>query len=98
MDTINIIPLCSVRAGPIDDRNKWEERLKEEYMSLISYVEFNKKNNCDWFYIEGDEKGSLYLIIIFRWQGTCWHTYENRRYTFKIFLDVRITVAIYWAI
>lgn len=42
------IPLCSIQAGPrftnlykIRDE-KWVDRLKEEYMALIKYIEVNK--------------------------------------------------------
>lgn len=36
---------------------KWMERVKEEYLALIKYVEINKSQDNDWFKIESDKEG-----------------------------------------
>lgn len=36
---------------------KWIERVKEEYLALIKYVEINKQQDNDWFKIESDKEG-----------------------------------------
>jgi ufm1-conjugating enzyme 1 len=41
------IPLLKTKAGP-RDKEEWPERLKEEYCSLIKYVENNKEADNDW--------------------------------------------------
>jgi ufm1-conjugating enzyme 1 len=35
---------------------KWIDRLKEEYMALIKYIETNKKDDNDWVKIEAENK------------------------------------------
>jgi hypothetical protein len=36
----------------------WIDRLKEEYMALIKYVEINKADDNDWFKIEANKEGT----------------------------------------
>ena len=47
------IPTLSVHAGP---RNKedWSARVKEEYLSLISYIRQNKESDNDWCKLSSD--------------------------------------------
>ena len=42
------IPILKTKAGP-RDKEAWVNRLKEEYMSLIQYVQNNKESDTDWF-------------------------------------------------
>ena len=42
------IPILKTKAGP-RDKEAWVARLKEEYMSLIQYVQNNKESDTDWF-------------------------------------------------
>ena len=35
---------------------KWIDRLKEEYMSLIKYIEVNKLEDNDWVKIQAENK------------------------------------------
>ena len=42
------IPILKTKAGP-RDKEAWVQRLKEEYMSLIQYVQNNKESDTDWF-------------------------------------------------
>ncbi len=37
----------SIFSGP-RDKEAWVKRLKEEYMSLIAYVQSNKESDSDW--------------------------------------------------
>lgn len=62
------IPLCKTNAGPRDEA-LWLERLKEEYESLISFINNNKASDADWFRLESNSDGT-------RWFGKCWH-YHN---------------------
>ncbi|KAK6044336.1 Ubiquitin-fold modifier-conjugating enzyme 1 [Cooperia oncophora] len=39
---LKAIPLCKTKAGPRDG-DLWIERLKEEYQSIIKFVQNNKK-------------------------------------------------------
>mmetsp|Transcript_6126 Transcript_6126/g.9574 ORF Transcript_6126/g.9574 Transcript_6126/m.9574 type:complete len:186 (+) Transcript_6126:1361-1918(+) len=81
--TVGAIPLCKTRAGPRDGE-KWKQRFKEELESLIQYVKINKENDNDWFSIRSDTSG-------IRWEGTCWHYYENVKYEFDLCFDIPIT-------
>ena len=36
----------------------WIDRLKEEYLALIKYVEINKGQDNDWFKIESNKEGT----------------------------------------
>lgn len=62
--TLAAIPLLKTRAGPRDG-DLWVQRLKEEYLALIKYVENNKESDNDWFRVESNSNGT-------RWYGKCW--------------------------
>lgn len=62
--TLAAIPLLKTRAGPRDG-DLWIQRLKEEYLALIKYVENNKESDNDWFRVESNSNGT-------RWYGKCW--------------------------
>ena len=55
--TLSSIPLLKTKAGPRDGA-EWVNRLKEEYQSLIKYVENNKKADNDWFRLESNKDGT----------------------------------------
>jgi len=38
--------------------SNWLDRLKEELLSLIKYVEINKAEDNDWFKIESNSDGT----------------------------------------
>ena len=46
--SVGKIPILKTKAGP-RDKEAWVARLKEEYMSLIQYVQNNKESDTDWF-------------------------------------------------
>ncbi|CAE7932969.1 unnamed protein product [Symbiodinium necroappetens] len=73
------IPLLSVKAGPRDEQ--WAERLKEELMALIRYVQNNKENDSDWFQILSNEDGT-------KWTGTCWYVHNLLKYEFKLQFEI----------
>lgn len=74
--TVMKIPLLTINAGPrfienydfwpeiliknIRDAN-WIDRLKEEYIALIKYIELNKAEDNDWFKIESNKEGTKYF-------------------------------------
>ncbi len=75
--TLANIPLLKTKAGP-RDKEEWPERLKEEYNSLIKYVENNKEADNDWFRLESNSDGT-------KWWGKCnliifftYFFYENK--------------------
>ena len=43
---------------------KWIERLKEEYIALIKYIELNKSEDNDWFKIESNKEGTKFELMI----------------------------------
>ena len=61
----------------------WVNRLKEEYLALIKYIEINKKEENDWFKIESDKEG-------IKWKGKCWMIYEMVKYEFDLEFEVRL--------
>ncbi|KAL3314991.1 Ubiquitin-fold modifier-conjugating enzyme 1 [Cichlidogyrus casuarinus] len=77
------IPLLKTNAGPRDKAN-WVERLKEEYTSLIQFIECNKKEDKDWFRIEANSAGT-------KWFGKCWYIYEHNKYEFDFNFDIPAT-------
>ncbi|VUZ41024.1 unnamed protein product [Hymenolepis diminuta] len=81
--TLAAIPLCKTRAGPRDG-DDWVKRLKEEYMSIIKYVEHNKANDNHWFQIESNSSGT-------RWSGKCWYIYEMKKYEFDVCFDIPVS-------
>lgn len=59
--TLANIPLLKTKAGP-RDKEEWLERLKEEYCSLIKYVENNKQADNDWYL---KQRKTIFLIKFF---------------------------------
>jgi len=57
--TVKKIPLLKVRAGP-RDKEAWGNRLKEELKAMITYVNNNKENDNDWFFITPNADGTQY--------------------------------------
>jgi ufm1-conjugating enzyme 1 len=51
------LPFIKTVAGPLDGE-QWIERLKEEYMVLIQYIQKNKDEDQDWFIIESNADGT----------------------------------------
>ena len=77
---VSEIPVLKTNAGP-RDRELWVQRLKEEYQSLIRYVENNKNADNDWFRLESNKEGT-------RWFGKCWYIHDLLKYEFDIEFDV----------
>lgn len=46
------------------------------------FVQYNKKNDNDWFLIEPNKTGT-------RWTGKCWHIHNLVKYEFKLEFEVR---------
>uniref|UniRef100_A0A2K5KU99 Ubiquitin-fold modifier-conjugating enzyme 1 n=1 Tax=Cercocebus atys TaxID=9531 RepID=A0A2K5KU99_CERAT len=69
---------------PVVKTNLWVQRLKEEYQSLIRYVENNKNADNDWFRLESNKEGT-------RWFGKCWYIHDLLKYEFDIEFDIPIT-------
>eukprot|EP01111_Echinosteliopsis_oligospora_P013658 TRINITY_DN4950_c0_g1_i4.p1 TRINITY_DN4950_c0_g1~~TRINITY_DN4950_c0_g1_i4.p1 ORF type:complete len:109 (-),score=22.30 TRINITY_DN4950_c0_g1_i4:28-321(-) len=78
--TVAQIPLLRTKAGPRDGAI-WVNRLKEEYSSLIKYMEINKNADNDWFRLTANELGT-------RWSGKCWFIYNYLKYEFDLEFDV----------
>merc|ERR1711973_325537 len=81
--TLAAIPLLKAKAGPRDG-DAWVQRLKEEYMALIKYVQNNKDADNDWFRLESNKEGT-------RWFGKCWYIHEMLKYEFDVEFDVPVT-------
>ncbi|KAF5285200.1 hypothetical protein FQR65_LT13315 [Abscondita terminalis] len=81
--TLSNIPLLQTKAGP-RDKELWIQRLKEEYQSLIKYVQNNKEADNDWFRLESNKEGT-------RWFGKCWFIHNLLKYEFDIEFDVRFS-------
>ncbi|KAG2470140.1 UFC1 enzyme, partial [Polypterus senegalus] len=77
--TVSDIPVLKTNAGP-RDRELWVQRLKEEYLALIKYVENNKTADNDWFRLESNKEGT-------KWFGKCWHIHELLKYEFDVEFD-----------
>mmetsp|Transcript_16647 Transcript_16647/g.28850 ORF Transcript_16647/g.28850 Transcript_16647/m.28850 type:complete len:172 (-) Transcript_16647:292-807(-) len=82
-NTVQKIPLLTVRAGPRDGE-AWINRLKEEYSALIKFIEINKEQDNDWFRIESNKNGT-------KWFGKCWHIHNLVRYEFDLQFDIPVT-------
>mmetsp|Transcript_3510 Transcript_3510/g.3534 ORF Transcript_3510/g.3534 Transcript_3510/m.3534 type:complete len:160 (+) Transcript_3510:29-508(+) len=81
---IDKIPLITTDAGPRD--KKWEERLKEEFVALIKYIQLLKEDEEDWFEINPiDGTGGI------KWSGKCWYFYNFQKYEFKLQFEVPAT-------
>ena len=76
------IPLLKTKAGPRDG-DQWIQRLKEEYQSLIKYVENNKAADNDWFKLESNKDGT-------KWWGKCWYIHELLKYEFDVEFDIPV--------
>ncbi|GBG63308.1 hypothetical protein CBR_g37394 [Chara braunii] len=81
--TVQKIPLLTTRAGPRDGE-LWKRRLKEEYLTLIKYMESNKMNDNDWFRISANPEGT-------KWKGKCWYVHNLLKYEFDLQFDIPIT-------
>jgi len=81
--TLSSIPLMKTKAGP-REKEAWPQRLKEEYQSLIKYVEQNKSNDNDWFRLESNKDGT-------KWFGKCWYIHELLKYEFDIEFEIPVT-------
>ncbi|KAJ9469707.1 Ubiquitin-fold modifier-conjugating enzyme 1 [Diplonema papillatum] len=82
-ESLKRIPLLKTKAGPRDGE-LWTQRLKEEYASLIAFVESNKANDTHWFTLESNPQGT-------RWFGKVWYYYEQVKYEFDLEFDVPVT-------
>ena len=82
-ESVKRIPLCKTKAGPRDGA-LWIQRMKEEYASLIAYVEQNKERDDHWFQLESNDAGT-------RWFGTCWCYHDQRKYEFDVTFDLPVT-------
>jgi len=83
-NTVQKIPLLTVRAGPRDGE-KWVERLKEEYTALIKFVELNKQLDNDWFTLEATNSLGT------RWKGKCWYIHNYLKYEFDLQFEIPVT-------
>jgi ufm1-conjugating enzyme 1 len=81
--TLSSIPLLKTKAGPRDG-TEWVNRLKEEYQSLIKYVETNKQADNDWFRLESNKDGT-------KWWGKCWYIHDLLKYEFDVEFDIPVT-------
>lgn len=82
-ESVSRIPLMRTKAGPRDGE-AWTQRLKEEYESLITFVENNKASDNHWFQLESNAQGT-------RWYGKCWQFYKNSKYEFDMEFDLPVT-------
>ncbi|KRZ96260.1 Ubiquitin-fold modifier-conjugating enzyme 1 [Trichinella sp. T8] len=81
--SLSSIPVLKTKAGP-RDQALWTQRLKEEYSTLIKYIEMNKENDTDWFRLESNSNGT-------RWFGKCWFYYDCAKYEFDVEFDIPVT-------
>ena len=82
-ESVKRIPLLKTKAGPRDGA-QWVARLKEEFASLIRYVEQNKEQDNHWFSLESNAQGT-------RWYGKCWTFYKNQKYEFDVEFDIPVS-------
>lgn len=73
------IPSLKTKAGPKDVN--WPERLKEEYVALITYMESLKEDDNEWLRIESNADGT-------KWNGKCWFYYNYQKYEFDLQFEV----------
>mmetsp|Transcript_28282 Transcript_28282/g.92312 ORF Transcript_28282/g.92312 Transcript_28282/m.92312 type:complete len:165 (-) Transcript_28282:43-537(-) len=83
LTNVQKIPLLRTKAGPRDGEG-WTARLKEEYQALISYVQWNKQNDNDWFTIASDKTGT-------KWKGKCWYVHNLIKYEFDVQFEIPAT-------
>lgn len=74
------IPLLQTRASP-RDKELWVQRLKEELMALIKYVQNSKSSDQDWFKLDSNKEGT-------KWFGKCWYVHNLLKYEFDVEFDV----------
>jgi len=77
---IEKIPLLTVSASPRD--KNWEDRLKEEFISLIKYIELLKEEDTEWFEVNPIDKTGV------KWEGKCSYYYNFEKYEFKLQFEV----------
>jgi ufm1-conjugating enzyme 1 len=82
MEAADRLPTFTVNAGPRDPN--WPDRLREELMCLIQYIETTKADDNEWFYIEPDESGV-------HWRGKCWYIHDLIKYEFELLFDIPAT-------
>ncbi|CRL03038.1 CLUMA_CG016334, isoform A [Clunio marinus] len=80
--TLQSIPLLQTRASP-RDKDLWVQRLKEEFMALIKYVQSNKASDSDWFRLESNKEGT-------KWFGKCWYVHNLLKYEFDVEFDIPV--------
>ncbi len=70
----------TMNLGPTDP--KWAERLREELVAIVRYVEEAADDDNDWFDVQPvDDKG-------LKWEGTCWFLYNMKRYRFTVHFEI----------
>jgi ufm1-conjugating enzyme 1 len=79
---VDQLPAIVTVAGPRDPG--WSDRLREEYIALITYVELCKEQDNEWFNIEPDETG-------INWSGKCWYIHELVRHEFILNFEIPAT-------
>uniref|UniRef100_A0A8C1IR56 Ubiquitin-fold modifier-conjugating enzyme 1 n=1 Tax=Cyprinus carpio TaxID=7962 RepID=A0A8C1IR56_CYPCA len=62
--TVSEIPVLKTNSGP-RDKELWVQRLREEYLALIKYVENNKAADNDWFRLESNKEVIICSINVF---------------------------------
>ena len=72
-----------IEAGPLD-KEKWVDRLKEEYKALITYIKSAKENQEEWFKIKADKDG-------INWTGNCWYMHNLEQYEFEFEFEIPAT-------
>ena len=74
------LPTFTTNLGPNDP--KWAERLREELVALVGYVEDAAEDDKDWFDVQPvDEKG-------LKWEGSCWFLHEMKKYEFIVNFEI----------
>ena len=68
-------------AGPTDA--EWKKRLKEEYIGIISYIQYNKSIGNDWVTLNSNAEGT-------RWSGTCSITINYVKHSFAFEIEIPI--------
>jgi ufm1-conjugating enzyme 1 len=93
------IPLLKTAAGP-RDKELWVQRLKEELMALIKYVQNNKAADQDWFKLDRYGICFCFGVVLLnsgfcfsnkegtKWFGKVWYVHELLKYEFDVEFDV----------
>ena len=75
--SVGKIPILKTKAGP-RDKEAWVARLKEEYVSLIQYVQNNKESDTDWFrYLKLQKPKNSEKLISLHFDGIFHKKSEN---------------------